>query len=382
MVGAMPIVSGELFQIGNSRAEIWQDAVDECSAQIGTHLTSGHLGFIYTTDHHSENMSAIVNRLEGQTNVRHWIGATGIGVLRSGHEDYDCPAINVMVGTFPENSFQVFSDAQGDLESFNRDHQPWFESNFQTFAVVHANPESRELPRLIPALSDALRDGYLVGALSSSHGHTVQVADGPTTSDLSGVLFSEKVSVSTGLTQGCSPIGPQRTITRIRQNIIFTIDDRPALEVFEEDIGEKFAQDLSRVAGKIFAALPVVGSDTGDYLVRNIVGVDPQHKLLAIGDNVNTGDSILFCERDRTSAEKDLIRMLRDLKQRSACSAPRGGVYFSCLGRGRHTFGEESNEMTLIQRELGDVPLVGFFANGEIGHRRLYSYTGVLTLFL
>ena len=380
MVSAAPVVSGESFQVGSSRAEIWQDAVDECSAQIGT--TSGHLGFIYTTDFHGENMSAIVERLKAQTNVRHWVGATGIGVLRSGHEDYECPAINVMIGAFPENSFQVFSNAQGDLEKFNRDHRPWFENNAQTFAVVHANPESAEVPRLIPALSDALQGGYLVGALSSSHGRNVQVADGPTTSDLSGVLFSEKVPVSTGLTQGCSPIGPQRTITRISQNIIFTIDDRPALEVFEEDIGEKLAQDLSRVAGKIFAALPVVGSDTGDYLVRNIVGVDPQHKLLAIGDSVDTGDSILFCQRDRTSAEEDLIRMLRDLKQRIAGSVPRGAVYFSCLGRGRHTFGEDSNEMTLIERELGDVPLVGFFANGEISHRRLYGYTGVLTLFL
>ncbi len=380
MVGAGPVSSGKLFQVGSSRAETWQDAVDECSTQIGT--TLGNLGFIYSTDHHAENMSAIVERFVTQTNVRHWVGATGIGVLRSGHEDYECPAINVMVGAFPEDSFQVFSDAQGDLESFNRDHRPWFKSHFQTFAVVHGNPESAEVPRLIPALSDALQGGYLVGALSSSRGRNVQVADGPTTSDLSGVLFSEKVPVSTGLTQGCSPIGPQRTITRISQNIIFTIDDRPALEVFEEDIGEKLAQNLNSVAGKIFAALPVVGSDTGDYLVRNIVGIDPQHKLLAIGDSVDTGDSILFCQRDRASAEEDLIRMLRDLKQRSTGSVPRGGVYFSCLGRGRHTFGEDSNEMALIQSELGDVPLVGFFANGEIGHRRLYGYTGVLTLFL
>ena len=163
MVSAVPVVSGEPFQVGNSRAENWHDAVDECSARIGT--TSGNLGFIYSTDHHAENMSAIVERFVTQTNVRHWVGATGIGVLRSGHEDYECPAINVMVGAFPETSFQVFSDAQGDLESFNRDHRPWFESNVQTFAVVHANPESAEVPRLIPSLSDALQGGYLVGAL-------------------------------------------------------------------------------------------------------------------------------------------------------------------------------------------------------------------------
>ena len=140
MVSVVPVGCSEPFQVGNSGAELWQDAVDECSAQIGT--ASGHLGFIYTTDHHGENMSAIVERFMTQTNVRHWVGATGIGVLRSGHEDYECPAINVMVGAFPEDSFQVFSDAQGGLESFNRDHRPWFKNNLQTFAVVHGNPES------------------------------------------------------------------------------------------------------------------------------------------------------------------------------------------------------------------------------------------------
>ena len=85
MVSTVPIVSGEPFQVGSSGNHIWLDAVDECAGQIGN--TSGHLGFIYTTDHHGENMSEIVERLKAQTNVPHWVGATGIGVLRSGRED-------------------------------------------------------------------------------------------------------------------------------------------------------------------------------------------------------------------------------------------------------------------------------------------------------
>ena len=138
--------------------------------------------------------------------------------------------------------------------------------------------------------------------------------------------------------------------------------------------------DLRRAAGYIFVGLPVRGSDTGDYLVRNILGVDPQNHLVAIGEYVAPGDELLFCRRDQQTAEDDLKRMLAAI--RAQLNAPaRGGVYYSCLGRGRHMFGAPNRELGLIRDALGDVPLVGFFANGEISRDRLYGYTGVLTLF-
>jgi small ligand-binding sensory domain FIST len=89
----------------------------------------------------------------------------------------------------------------------------------------------------------------------------------------------------------------------------------------------------------------------------------------------------MFCRRDGDSAREDMLRMLRDLRKR-ARTPIKGGVYFSCLGRGRNQFGENSEELKLIRDELGEFPLVGFFANGEISHNRLYGYTGVLALFL
>jgi small ligand-binding sensory domain FIST len=148
----------------------------------------------------------------------------------------------------------------------------------------------------------------------------------------------------------------------------------------KEEIGEVLARDLQRAAGYIFVGLPVRGSDTGDYLVRNILGVDPQNDLVAIGEYVETGDELLFCRRDQESAEQDLQRMLVAVRQQ--LGAPiRGAVYYSCLGRGQHMFGVPHRELGLIRETLGEVPLVGFFANGEISHDRLYGYTGVLTLF-
>ena len=134
------------------------------------------------------------------------------------------------------------------------------------------------------------------------------------------------------------------------------------------------------LGGRVFAGLPVAGNDTGDYLVRNLVGLDMDAGVVAIGDHVQAGQSILFCRRDADSAHQDLERMLAELKD-SLAGPPRGALYFSCLARGPNLFGPDSAELKLVQRELGEVPLVGFFANGEISHDRLYAYTGVLAVF-
>lgn len=141
---------------------------------------------------------------------------------------------------------------------------------------------------------------------------------------------------------------------------------------------EILARDPKRIAGYIFAGLPVRGDN--DYLVRNLLGLDLHSRRIAIGDRVQPGQEILFCSRDGNSARDDLRRMVRDIRRHLPASA-KGGVYYSCLARGRYMFGKDSQELRLIRAELGDIPLVGFFANGEISHNRLYGYTGVLALF-
>jgi small ligand-binding sensory domain FIST len=107
------------------------------------------------------------------------------------------------------------------------------------------------------------------------------------------------------------------------------------------------------------------------------VGVDPQEGLIAIGEEVETGMEILFLRRDAAAARADLERILDELKPNPA----RGALYYSCVARGENLFGARGAELGLVRRSLGDVPLVGFFCNGEISHDRLYGYTGVLTLF-
>ena len=231
------------------------------------------------------------------------------------------------------------------------------------------------------AAAGKVESGFLVGGLTSSRGRNLQVADGLVEGGMSGVAFADSITVATRLTQGCSPVGPKHEITSSQHNVIITLDGRPALEVFKEDIGEQLSRDLNRIGGHIFAGLPIKGSDTGDYLVRNLVGIDPGNGLIAIGELVQTGASVMFCKRDSKTANEDMTRMLESIKQ-GMFARPRGGVYYSCLGRGASLFGPNSEELKMIREALGDFPLVGFFCNGEISHNRLYGYTGVLTLFV
>ena len=118
----------------------------------------------------------------------------------------------------------------------------------------------------------------------------------------------------------------------------------------------------------------------GDRLL-NLIDLAGGIGVLGVGHSVTAGDRIQFCRRDHNAAVKDLKRMLADVKRRSD-GAPRAGLYYACVARGPNLFGSESEELRLIRDELGEFPLVGFFANGEISHDRLYGYTGVLALIL
>lgn len=358
-------------------SEKWRDATQQCITQLGEIPATANLGFIYVTDLLSGHMQDILTLLKESTGVLHWVGSTGIGVCASKQEYLDCPAIAIMLGEFPQDSFRVLASIR-NLDEL--DHEFSIGSRPAYFGIVHGDPKNQQMLGLIEKFAARMESGFVVGGLSSSRQTNVQVADGVTQGGLSGAVFVSDVSLTTRLTQGVSPLGGVHLITECDENIIVSIDNRPALDVLMEDLGEVLSEDLGRLSNYIFFGLPITGSDSGDYLVRNLIGIDVEQKLLAIGDRVVIGGQIVFCRSDVASAVNDMQRMLDDIKA-GIKGTPRGGVYFSCLGRGKNMFGPDSEELKMISRALGDIPLVGFFANGEISHNRLYGYAGVLTVF-
>ena len=376
-------MTGAHFTSAMAAGEDWRSIADKCLLALQTGTVPASLGLLYVTEPLAPYIADLHEYLREKTGVHDWIGTVGGGICSAGREIYDEPAATIMLATLPDDSYRLIPsgiDALGDMLVHNRD---WITEHSAHFGIVHGDPRDNRVPQIIESLSHDLDPGFLVGGLSSAsnENYQTQIAGELCENGLSGVLLTAQVPVISGLTQGCTPLSAKHTVTRCDRNVLIELDGRPALDVFREDIGEVLSRDFSRVAGYIFAGLPIPGSDTGDYLVRNLVGIDPNEKLLAIGDILEDDAPIMFCRRDGDSAREDMLRMLRDLGKR-ARTPIKGGVYFSCLGRGRNQFGANSEELKLIRDELGEFPLVGFFANGEISHNRLYGYTGVLALFL
>lgn len=367
------------FRAAHDAGAAWPVLVKSCLDQLTPLPEGANLGFIYATAPLAGDLTSILTFLRERTHIADWAGSIGLGVCASGVETFGEPGLAVMVAALPSDSFCVFPPVADELGRFGTETDRWVDRRRPILGVVHGDPRQPELAGTIAALT-ARSATFLVGGLSSGRNALLQIAGRVVEGGLSGVLLAPEIAVATGLSQGCSPIGPVRRVTGAQGNVLMSIDGRPALEVFKEDIGELLSRDLRHVAGLIFAAFPVAGSDIGDYLVRNLIAIDVGHNCLAVAHEVAPGDPVLFCRRDTPSATADLKRMLAGVKQRSG-GKPRGGLYFSCVARGPSLFGGNSEELGLIRETLGDFPLVGFFGNGEISNDRLYGYTGVLTVF-
>jgi small ligand-binding sensory domain FIST len=298
-------------------------------------------------------------------------------------------------------------------------------------ALVHADATTTDVAELITELSERTDSGYVFGGLSSSRGEAVQFAvsaDGTVKGQgktsgvfhggLSGVAFGPEVAMVSRVTQGCLPIHKAHKVTSAERNVVLMLDGESALQVMLRELDvtldeprEALAAVRTTLVGLTDSAMadaPPTVTRTGnfgpDVLVRHIIGLDPGRSGVAVAAEVTEGMELAFCQRNVQAARADLIRICAEIReelepqeqaletatalaQSEAEAAPHparsiaGAIYVSCAGRGGEHFGGPSAELQIIRRALGDVPLVGFFADGEIARHHLYGYTGVLTVF-
>ena len=372
------------IQVAHAAHDDWAQAAQACTDALKPLDSPASLGFVYVTDYLADDLKHILSHLTEQTGIEQWVGTVGIGICAGGQEFFDRPALAVMTMPIDKKNYRIIKTINDENESLPAATQEWIDKTTPLLGVVHGDGNNPKIPLMINEFSQT-SGGFLVGGLTASRQTSYQIAGsldngGLTGGGLSGVLFAPTVEVATGLSQGCSPIGESHIVSDCVDNVIVGIDGQRALDVFKQDIGDVLSQDLNRIAGYIHAAFPIEGSDTGDYLVRNLVGIDPAQGWLAVGGAIEPGERILFVRRDPKSAEVDLYSMLNKLKDRLP-GPPIGGVYYSCVARGPNMFGAEGWEVSIIHDVLGEFPLIGFYANGEISNNRLYGYTGVIALF-
>jgi small ligand-binding sensory domain FIST len=375
----------------------WRVALAECQRQVQAQMATRAaqqdepapftLGWCYLSDYYAPASEAILDELHRSLPGVAWVGTVGVGVAASGIEYIDEPALVLMVAPLPPELFRLCSGQQP---------LPATSSGFVAHtALVHAEGSTPDVQELLHELSDRTTTGYLFGGLSSARNRPLHMAEGVFTGGLSGVLFGPEVGLISRVTQGCQPVGPVRTITQAERNLVFALDGKPALDCVLQDLGldrDLPVDALSQALSTTLAGLSTGAEDVpkwpgkfgADTLVRHLVGVDPQHRVLAIADLVEPGMHLAFCTRNREAARADLVRIATEIRAELECDTARhmsGALYVSCSGRGGPHFGARHAELQTVRDALGEVPLVGFFAGGEIARSHLYGYTGVLTVF-
>jgi small ligand-binding sensory domain FIST len=394
------------FLVGHATHPDWRGALALAAAQIEARREShdaslagpSSLGVAYFSDHFAAHAAALHAELRLRWPGVSWVGSVAVGVAASGVEYIDEPALVLMLAALPADRFEVFSGARKlhRIEPFS--------------ALVHADPGTPDLAELIAEMSDRTASGYLFGGLASSRGSAVHLADGVWQGGLSGVAFSSEVALISRVTQGCQPVGPTRAVTACERNVALELDGESALACLLRDLGMASLDDPRAALPRLRATL--VGlTDAGDSAlaargdrqfgadtrVRHLIGLDPGRQALAVAETLQPGMRLAFCQRDVQAARRDLVRICSEIRDEvesqiepatlpaAAAVEPLrrilGAIYISCAGRGGPHFGAPSAELKIVQHALGDVPLVGFFAGGEIARHHLYGYTGVLTVF-
>jgi small ligand-binding sensory domain FIST len=393
----------------------WRTALAAAASQIEAQrrqpgrVDEPTLGWLYFSDRYADDAQALFDAVRRRWPRAQWVGATGVGIAAGAREYFDEPALALMLADLPESSFRVFSGARPLIGGSDRARG--FDA---ATALVHADPHTADLSELIAEMSDRTATGYLFGGLASSRGRAWHLADGLYAGGLSGVAFGRDVALLSRVTQGCQPVGPMRQITHAQRNVILELDGAPALDCLLQDLDASESQPraafeklqrvlvgLSAGSDELLARPGQFGSDT---VVRHLAGFDPQRRGVAVADAVEPGMRAAFCTRDVEAARRDLVRICTEVREElepetwsreparvtagTSVDAGRavplriaGALYVSCAGRGGPHFGAPSAELAIVRQALGDVPLVGFFAAGEIARHHLFGYTGVLTVF-
>ncbi len=249
----------------------------------------------------------------------------------------------------------------------------------QTRAILLlADPFSTPISRLLPAFAGCRGEAAGAGAIAvaggmasgaSQAGNNMLVLDGATLkAGAVGATISGAVAIDIVVSQGCRPIGRPLVVTRCKGNVIQELGARPAIEALHAQVEGLSAADRALTsAGVLLGTVIDEYKDRfgrGDFLVRSILGLDQQKQAIAVGDTPRVGQTVQFHVRDADTAHEDL-QLLLDAQQLK--EAPLGAMLFTCNGRGARLFKDGRNDVQTIRDRLGDLPLAGFFAAGEIG---------------
>lgn len=376
------------------------EAVAECASKITEDMDGEvpDLVVTFVSGHHAPSyreVPELVRKYFGDAMV---FGCSGGGVIGDGHEIEQRPGLALTAAVLPDVEITPFHIDDDSLPDGDAPPDAWVDlvgvqPDKAPNLLMLADPFSMRGEQLLMGLDYAFPMSVKIGGLASGAdgpgGNALYLSDQTFNSGVVGLAMHGDLAVDTIVAQGCRPIGEPMHVTECDQNLLKALDGRTPFEVLREMFDGLSPSDRELVQHSLFLGVVMdelnESPKLGDFLIRNIIGVDAQRGAVAVGESLKEGQTVQFHLRDADTSSEDLIAMLSKYVQGGTPPADSGALLFSCLGRGVHLYGRPDHDTELFRESVGSLPLTGFFCNGEIGQVRgstyLHGYTSSFGIF-
>lgn len=360
--------------------------------------TAPDLALVFVSEQHASDYAQVPALLGSRLGDCVVVGCSASGVIGGGRELERRPAVSVTAAVLPDVKLAARYLAADFLPAPDAPAQHWehyagVAANVEPCFVVLADPFSFPTASLLAGLDRHFPRSVKLGGLASgahAPGEAALFLD--RAAYRTGALclaLSGDIAVETLIAQGCRPVGEPLFVTQADGQRLIALDGHPPFEVLRALVQRLDARDRQLMQHSLFLGIAMreAGSEyrQGDFLIRNLVGLDPDSGSLWVGDEMHTRQVVQFHLRDAETSAYDLERMLDSLDAHSAANRGSGALLFSCTGRGEHLYGERDHDSNAFRRHAGEIPLGGFFCNGEIGPVHgttfLHGYTSAFGVF-
>jgi small ligand-binding sensory domain FIST len=374
------------FAAAVSDAEAWGRAADAVVAELRRGLDGAppDLLCLFASAHHEAAWLELAERMRRELPGALLLGCSARSVLGAGRELEERPGLAALAAALPGVRLHPFQLGPGAL--------PALPGPDDSHALLLVDPFRADLEAWIPALDARFPRGRIVGGIASGAqqpgGNVLFLGERTARAGAVGVALSGDVAVETVVAQGCRPVGPPLFVTGARENVLYELDGQRPLDVLQRIFAAASPAEQRLFAGSLFLGIELTAEqsrfESGDFLIRNLVGSDPNTGALHVAALLEGHRVVQFHVRDGAAAAEDLERRLARSGAAAAKDAA-GALLFSCLGRGEGLFGEPDHDSSAFARALGPVPLAGFFCNGELGpiegRTFLHGYTSSFGIF-
>ncbi|MCH6580445.1 MAG: FIST C-terminal domain-containing protein [Nitrospinae bacterium] len=383
-----------------STQETIEACVEEAVAAVTQQLAGrdADLTLIFVSPHFRTEYRAIPKLLKDRMPVGLLLGCSGGGIIGGGKEVEQRPAFSLTAAHLPGVDLQAIHSDTLNLPDPDTAPSVWREWLGVDAAkdpqfILLADPFSFRGEEFLGGMDFAYPQSSKVGGLASGAqaqgGNALYLGDKIYNEGLVGVALSGNVQIDTIVAQGCRPIGKPLNITQCDQTRLLAVDGKPPLEVLETMVDTLNEYDRKLLRTSLFLGIEMdpLKDDPGqgDFLIRNLMGVDRETGSLVVGALLREGQLVQFHLRDKVMSSEDLKVMLSRYQSKDGWRDAKGALLFSCLGRGEHLYGQPNHDSDLFKTKMGDIPLGGFFCNGEIGPvgktTFLHGYTSSFGIF-